>query len=154
MRDLPFLKLSAATAVVALLVVLYLARYVLKQSPGTELMARLSRQVQLGAFAFLRREYTCVFALSLMVMLFLTLVGLYNPSFGLNWKTAVAFAAGALASGCAGFLGMFIATRANARTTEAARVRGASGARSVATSGGAVMGFGVVGIALLGLVLT
>lgn len=154
MRDLPFLKLSAATAVVALLFVLYLARYVLAQSSGTPLMARLSRQVQIGALAFLRREYTYVLALSLLVTLFLALVGLYNPNLGLNWKTSIAFAAGALASGCAGFLGMFIATRANARTTEAARVRGMAGALSVAASGGAVMGLGVVGIALLGLVLT
>ncbi len=154
MQDLPFLKLSAVAAALALLFVLYLARYVLAQSPGTELMARLSRQVQVGALAFLRREYTCVLALSLLVMLVLALIGLWNPDFGLNWRTSVAFAAGAVASGCAGFLGMFIATRANARTTEAARVRGVAGALSVAVSGGAVMGLGVVGIALLGLVLT
>ena len=153
MYDPPFLRFSAAVAVVALLFVFYLARYVLAQSPGSALMARLSRQVQIGALAFLRREYTYVLALSLLVMLFLALVGLYNPNIGLNWKTSVAFAAGALASGCAGFLGMFIATRANARTTEAARVRGIAGALSVAASGGAVMGLGVVGIALLGLVL-
>lgn len=154
MQDLPFLKLSAAAAVVALLFVSYLARYVLAQSPGTELMARLSRQVQLGAVAFLRREYAFVLALSLLVMLLLALLGLCNPDLGLNWKTSVAFAAGAVASGAAGFLGMFIATRANARTTEAARDRGVAGALSVAASGGAVMGLGVVGIALLGLVLT
>lgn len=154
MLDVPFLKLSATASIVALLFVLYLSRYVLSQHQGTAQMARLSHLIQVGALAFLKREYTYVIAVSLVVVLFLAFLGVYDKALGLNWKTAVAFAAGAIASACAGFLGMFIATRANARTTAAARDRGLSGALSVALCGGAVMGMGVVGIALLGLVVT
>lgn len=154
MYDVPFLKLSAAASLAALLFVVYLARYVLSQSEGTPRMAHLSHLIQVGAGAFLRREYAYVVAVSLVVCVFLAALGVYDAELGLNWRTAVAFLAGAFASGCAGFLGMFIATRANARTTEAARTRGVSGALSVAVSGGAVMGMGVVGIALLGLVIT
>src|SRR5690606_27042244 len=76
-----------------------------------------------------------------------------NPELHLSWKTAVAFAAGAIASAMAGFLGMNIATRANSRTAAAAESGGVSGALDVAISGGAVMGMGVVGIALLGLII-
>ncbi len=152
--EVPFLKIAVIASVVALLFVVYLVRYVLAQSQGTEHMERLSRMIQEGASAFLRREYIYVVSVSALVMLFLVGVGLYNPELQLNWKTAIAFAAGALASTCAGFLGMYIATRANARTTAAAASKGVAGALDVAISGGAVMGMGVVGVALSGLAVT
>lgn len=153
MEDVPFLKLAVLASGIALVFVAYLARYVLRQSEGTPHMVQISQLIQEGASAFLRREYSYVIAVAFPVMAFLIGVGFYDPSLGLNWKTAVAFVAGAVASGCAGFLGMYIATRANARTTAAAQDRGVTGALEVAISGGAVMGMGVVGIALLGLVL-
>jgi len=153
MQDVPFLKLAAIASAASLLFVWYLARYVLKQPQGNDRMIKISEMVQEGALAFLRREYNYVIIVAIMVMLFLTGCGFYDPSLGLNWKTALAFASGAVASACAGFLGMYIATRSNARTTEAARVHGVSGALDVAVSGGAVMGMGVVGIALLGLAI-
>jgi len=149
--DVPFLKIAVAASAASLLFVWYLARYVLKQPQGTEQMAKISEMIQEGAAAFLRREYSYVVTVAIVVMVFLSSVGIYDESLGLNWKTALAFAAGAVASACAGFLGMYIATRSNARTTEAARSHGVSGALDVAVSGGAVMGMGVVGIALLGL---
>lgn len=151
MQDVPFLKLAVIVSAATLLFVLYLARYVLRQPQGTERMAKISEMVQEGAQAFLRREYSYVVVLALIVMAFLAGIGVYDAELGLNWKTAVAFAAGAIASACAGFLGMYIATRANARTTEAARAKGVVGALDVAISGGAVMGMGVVSIALMGL---
>lgn len=151
MQDVPFLKVAAVASTIALAFVWYLARYVLRQPQGTPHMAQISQMIQEGASAFLRREYTYVIAVSLLVMAFLAGVGLYDAELGLSWKTAIAFAGGAIASGCAGFLGMFIATRANARTTAAAQDKGIYGALDVAISGGAVMGMGVVGIALLGL---
>ena len=70
-----------------------------------------------------------------------------------GWKTSLAFIAGAVASSIAGFLGMYIATRSNARTAAAAESGGTPGALDIAISGGAVMGMGVVGVALLGLVM-
>ena len=151
MQDVPFLKLAVFVSAATLLFVLYLARYVLRQPQGTERMAKISEMVQEGAQAFLRREYSYVVVLALIVMAFLAGIGVYDAELGLNWKTAIAFAAGAIASACAGFLGMYIATRANARTTEAARAKEVVGALDVAISGGAVMGMGVVSIALMGL---
>ncbi|MFP4502403.1 MAG: sodium-translocating pyrophosphatase [Candidatus Hydrogenedentota bacterium] len=146
-------SLSGVAIGAALLFVLYLISYVLKQPQGTEHMALLSRRVQQGAAAFLKKEYTYVGSFIVVIMLILAVIGIIDPDFGLNWKTAVAFFMGALASACAGVLGMSIATRANARTTAAAESGGVKAALDVAISGGAVMGLGVVGIALFGLVV-
>ena len=151
--EVPFLKVAAGTSVIALLFVIYLARYVLSKPQGSDKMANLSRHIQLGALAFLKREYTWVFGLSVIVIGILSAIGIAKPDLGLNYQTGIAFAFGAVASTCAGFIGMFIATRANARTTAAAESGGVKGALDVAVSGGAVMGMSVVGIALLGLVV-
>ena len=148
-----FLVVAVIASACALAFVAYLARYVLSKSQGTEAMAQISRQVQLGARAFLRREYQYVSVFVVVIMAILAVVGFVDPALGLNWKTSVAFFAGALASALAGFLGMGIATRANARTAAAAQAGGVKSALDVAVSGGAVMGMGVVGIALLGLVI-
>jgi len=152
MESFPFLKFGAGTSVLALAVAAYLIRYVLSKPEGTERMALLSRMIQEGALAFLKREYMWVFGFVAVISVALTLVGVVQPEIGLNYQTAIAFIAGAVASSCAGFLGMYIATRANARTTAAAESGGVKGALDVAISGGAVMGLGVVGIALLGLI--
>ncbi|MBN2311931.1 MAG: sodium-translocating pyrophosphatase [Candidatus Hydrogenedentes bacterium] len=140
-----FLDVSTFASLCALAFVAYLAKYVLSKPQGNETMARLSGEIQKGARAFLRREYRYVLIFVVVIALFIT--------FGIGWATAVAFLAGALASALAGFLGMNIATRANARTTAAAESGGVKGALDVAISGGAVMGLGVVGIALLGLAI-
>ena len=151
--EVPFLKLAVVASGIALAFVVYLVRHVLAQPQGTEDMARLSTLIQEGASAFLRREYVYVIAVSAGVVVFLVGIEFYNADLGLSWRTAVAFIFGAGASACAGFLGMYIATRANARTTAAAESKGVAGALDVAISGGAVMGMGVVGIALLGLAI-
>jgi K(+)-stimulated pyrophosphate-energized sodium pump len=151
--DIGFLWIAAGASALALLFVLYLARYVLAQPQGNETMARLSLAVQQGAAAFLKREYTYVAAFIVVIMVILALIGVVQPGFGLSWKTSVAFLAGAIASMLAGILGMTIATRANSRTTAAAESGGVKAALDVAVSGGAVMGMGVVGIALLGLAI-
>jgi K(+)-stimulated pyrophosphate-energized sodium pump len=148
-----FLWTAGIASLLALAFVLYLVRYVLSRTQGTEKMAALSRQVQLGALAFLKREYIYVSSFVIVIMILLAVLGALKPEVSLSWKTSVAFLCGAVASACAGFLGMFIATRANARTTAAAQNSGVKGALDVALSGGAVMGMGVVGIALLGLVI-
>ncbi len=148
-----FLWIAGLASLLSLAFVVYLARYVLSKPQGTEHMATLSSMVQAGARAFLYREYRWVGSFVVVIFVLLTLVGVMNPEIGLNYKTAIAFAAGAVASGCAGFLGMYIATRANSRTAAAAESGGVRKALDVAMSGGAVMGMGVVGIALLGLVI-
>jgi K(+)-stimulated pyrophosphate-energized sodium pump len=151
MEVIPYLKIAAVASVFSLAFVVYLARYVLSKPEGNEVTARLSQMVQEGARAFLRREYKYVLAFVVIIVIALVAVGQVNPDLGLNHQTAIAFAAGALASALAGFLGMNIATKANSRTAAAAETGGVTSALDVAISGGAVMGMGVVGIALLGL---
>ena len=153
MDNLPFLKIAAGASVLSLLFVAYLIRYVLSKSQGNELMERLSVLIQEGARTFLNREYRYVFSFVIVVALAIIFIGAIKPELGLGWQTALAFAAGAIASSGAGFLGMYIATRANARTAAAAESGGVTAALDVAISGGAVMGMGVVGIALLGLAI-
>ena len=148
-----FLGVAAFASLCALAFVAYLARYVLSKSQGNETMAHLSKLVQQGAAAFLKREYRYVALFIVIIMVFFLLVGFIKPELGLNWRTAIAFLFGAVASASAGVLGMTIATRANARTTAAAESGGVKSALDVAVSGGAVMGMGVVGIAMLGLII-
>lgn len=151
--SLGFLKVSGGAAVLALIFVVYLIRYVLSKPQGNETMVRLSKAIQEGALAFLMREYRYVLSTVVVIAIAIAVVGGMRPDLPLGWKTSVAFVIGALASTMAGFLGMYIATRSNARTTAAAESSGVKGALDVAISGGAVMGMGVVGIALLGLAI-
>jgi K(+)-stimulated pyrophosphate-energized sodium pump len=148
-----FLDYSAFAGLCALVFVAYLAKYVLSKPQGNATMAHISELVQKGARAFLYREYRYVLSFVVVISFLLVVVGFLKPDLGLNWQTAIAFIAGALASTGAGFLGMTIATRSNARTAAAAESGGVKSALDVAVSGGAVMGMGVVGIALIGLVI-
>jgi len=145
--------LAIGCSAAALLTVVFLARSVLKRDPGNERMTRISRLVQVGANAFLKREFRYVAVVVVVVAALICAAPYLKPGIALGWKTAVAFLAGALMSWCAGYIGMSIATRANSRTAQAASSAGLRGALSVALSGGAVMGMSVVGLALLGLCL-
>ncbi len=148
-----FLDVSGVASLLALAFVVYLARYVLSKPQGNDKMESLSKSIQEGAAAFLKREYLWVSGFVIIIALALALVGQQKPDLGLNYKTSIAFIAGAFASAAAGVLGMYIATRANARTAAAAESGGVQKALDIAISGGAVMGMGVVGIALLGLAI-
>ena len=116
-------------------------RSLLALSPGNETMRGLSAAVQEGASAYLRRQYTTIGLVG--VVLFVVLIPLQNI------EVAIGFAIGGLASAAAGFIGMNVSVRANARVAEAAR-GGISPALSVAFRGGAVTGLLVVGLALIG----
>ena len=153
MGESGFLGVAGFASLCALAFVAYLARYVLSKPQGNETMEHLSKLVQQGAAAFLKREYTYVGAFVAAIMIFFVAVGAVKPDLGIDWRTAVAFLFGAVASALAGILGMTIATRANSRTAAAAQSGGVKSALDVAVSGGAVMGMGVVGIALLGLII-
>jgi K(+)-stimulated pyrophosphate-energized sodium pump len=148
-----YLIVAGGASIFSLAFVVYLARYVLSKPQGNDVTARLSEMIQDGARAFLRREYKYVFTFVIIICIALIALGAIDPELGLNWKTAIAFAVGAIASSLAGFLGMNIATKANSRTAAAAETGGVTSALDVAISGGAVMGMGVVGIALLGLAI-
>jgi len=146
-----YIVAALCSGVLALFFVVYLVSYVLKQDQGNERMKRISEMVQDGAKAFLKREYTYVFAFVIVIAGLITIAPMLREGIDLGWKTASCFVVGAFVSALAGYIGMSIATRANARTTEAARAKGLSGALDVAVSAGAVMGMSVVGLALVGL---
>ncbi len=118
------------------------ARSLLALSPGNERMRAISAAVQEGASAYLNRQYTTIAGVGVVV--FILLIPLQNI------RVAIGFAIGGVLSAAAGYIGMNVSVRANARVAEAAR-GGVSKALSVAFRGGAVTGLLVVGLALLGL---
>src|SRR5438128_2089264 len=121
----------------------YLTQWLLKLSPGNERMREISRAVQEGAAAYLKKQYTTI-ALVAVVPFFV--IGAYDK---LGWGTAIGFLIGAALSAAAGFIGMNVAVRSNARTAEAAR-GGLKPALNVAFRAGSVTGLLVVGLGLLG----
>ena len=121
-------------------------RWVESQSQGTEEMAKIAGHIRSGAMAFLNREYR-VLSIFVIVVAILLFVGYDN-----NVNIALAFIFGALCSGLAGFIGMWSATAANSRTTNAARTS-LNDALVVAFSGGSVMGMCVAGLGVMGLSL-
>ena len=123
-------------------------RWVNAQAVGTDRMAEIAGDIQEGANAFLRREYRVLAVFVLVVAAALLLMNLGREDS--SPLIALSFIIGALCSGLAGFFGMRVATKANVRTTNAARTS-LGEALNVAFSGGLVMGLSVVGLGLLGL---
>jgi K(+)-stimulated pyrophosphate-energized sodium pump len=137
--------LAAISGIAALGLAFYYYKSVEAASPGDERMVFLMTEIQNGAKAFLKKEYTWVsfFVVAMMALLAAVITPLASVSYLL----------GAVLSATAGYVGMTVATMANARTTEAAK-DGPGKALPVAFRGGAVMGFSVAGLALLGLMFT
>ncbi|TMG10296.1 MAG: sodium-translocating pyrophosphatase [Chloroflexi bacterium] len=114
---------------------------VLRQPSGNDLMRQISAAIQEGAAAYLNRQYTVIAIIGVAIAIVI--------GFFVNWTTAGLYIVGAVLSAAAGYVGMNIAVRANVRTAEAAR-GGLNKALQVAFRGGAVTGFMVVGLGLLG----
>jgi len=132
--------------VLALGFVAYLVATILRESPGNEKMREISHAIRQGAMAFLRREFTTLAIFTVVVFIILAIFIDPKP------YVAIAYVCGTFTSALAGWLGMNIATLANARTANAA-IGSWARALKIAFSSGAVMGFCVVGLGLLGLAI-
>ena len=137
-----------AFGALALLFVFIKNNWVSKQEVGNEKMARIAKNIADGAMSFLKAEYKIlsIFVIAVAILLFFK----GQAETGSNGMVAVSFIVGAICSALAGFIGMRVATKANVRTTNAARTS-LGKALEVAFAGGAVMGLGVVGLGVLGL---
>ncbi len=123
--------------------------WVAQQEAGTEKMSRIAKNITDGAMSFLKAEYSVLIVFVIAVAALLGWAGA-NQGESSSPLIALSFVAGAFCSALAGFIGMRVATKANVRTTNAART-GLGQALEVAFAGGSVMGMGVVGLGVLGL---
>jgi len=142
-----WIGVASLTGIVALLFVVYIAKKVMRQDPGTPQMVAISDAVHEGAMAFLKREYKAIGIFAIIVAILLA-IGLKGQGWRFSIATALSYLVGAACSLTAGYVGLSISTRANTRTAQAA-TKGFNQALGVAFPGGAVMGLTVVGLGLL-----
>jgi len=146
--------IAPLSALVSILVGLYFYNYVNKQDSGTERMREISGAIKEGAAAFIRREYT---TLAIFIVIVAIIIGIFLPqpiwasdNLTLNLQLPIAYMFGSFCSALAGYLGLNVATKANAKVANAAK-SGLNKAFPIGFRGGAVMGMSVVGVGLLGI---
>jgi K(+)-stimulated pyrophosphate-energized sodium pump len=144
-EDVVWIYLALVAGLAALVLAYFYANQVMAAPQGSDRMKEISAAISDGANAFLRREYTWVAAFVVILAILISVL----LDWGWPWG-ALAYVFGAALSALAGFVGMRVATAANARTTEAARLGGVEKALPLAFRGGAVMGFTVAGLGLAG----
>ncbi|MBK6914752.1 MAG: sodium-translocating pyrophosphatase [Ignavibacteriales bacterium] len=133
--------------VLALIYTVWKSSWISKKDPGNEKMQKIASHISEGAMAFLKAEYRVLIFFVIIVAL---LLGFTADSDVSSPLVGVSFVVGAFCSALAGFIGMKVATKANVRTTNAARTS-LGKALEIAFAGGSVMGMGVVGLGVLGL---
>jgi K(+)-stimulated pyrophosphate-energized sodium pump len=146
-----------AAAVLTVIFAVFLARDVLKRSMGTPKMKEIGDIIFQAAWAFLKRQYTTIAIYSIAIAIIIgVLVGVLGGTevqglspLDIGWRTGVAFLVGALCSGVAGFIGMYIAVKSNVRCAAAAQ-KSLTEAVNVALRGGAVSGFLITALSLIG----
>jgi len=145
------LLLAPVAGLVSLAFAAMFASYTLKQDSGSAKMNEIAGAIQEGASAYLNRQYrtVAVVASIIAVILFVALSHTMEGGYFDSGMIAIGFLAGAVCSAVAGYIGMFVSTRANVRVAQAAS-SGVRKALTVAFRGGAVTGLAVVGLALLG----
>ncbi|MCK4439427.1 sodium/proton-translocating pyrophosphatase, partial [Candidatus Bathyarchaeota archaeon] len=135
--------IAPISALISILMGLYLYHYINKQDSGTKKMQEISSAIREGANAFLRREYTIlavfVFAVAILLGIFLPEPIWTSQNLTQNLSRSIAYIFGAFCSALAGFFGMDVATRANAKAANGAR-EGLNKAFTIGFRGGAVMG--------------
>ncbi len=143
----PLYIVALGAGVIGLLFVVFLVKRIMSEDEGTETMRDIASDIRRGAATFMRREFRILAVFAVILALVQSLFVEPTP-----WS-GIVFLLGTIAAGIAGVIGMTVATRANARTAQAASQQWHRGLK-VAFSAGAVMGFSVVSLALLGITLT
>ncbi|GAF79719.1 unnamed protein product, partial [marine sediment metagenome] len=134
----------------AILFALWLASDVLRRDPGSQKMQDIAGTIFEGAMSFLRRQYQTIAVLALVTAVVVgAVVGYFDESLKIGVYTGIAFIVGAVCSAISGFIGMYVAVRSNSRCASAA-TRSLREAITVSLRGGAVSGFLVVSLSLLG----
>ena len=139
-------------SILSLLFAGYLTRQVLKKDTGTGAMQEVSNAIKIGAEAFIKRQYTTIAILTIVVAIIIFAVYVLIGKTGLGWRTSTSFLFGAFSSGLAGIVGMWVSIRTNIRTASAAK-RSLNEAFVTALRGGAVTGIIIVAMSLLGVSL-
>ena len=153
-EQITVLLLVIFAALITLCYVFVLFHKVSRIKITSQKVDEIHKYIHKGAMTFLVREYKIIIPFIIGISILLTILG-FIPALsgaeGVGWQAAICFAIGSCFSATAGWIGMFVATKANARTAVEAKDKGMPSALRVAFSGGAVLGLAVVGFGLLGL---
>lgn len=146
-----FLYFALGISAIGLVMTWVMTRYVNRLPEGDEGMMKVAHAIRAGANAFLKRQYTTIGSIAIAIAVLIAAVYFFTGKHALALETSVAFLIGAIASGIAGYMGMYVSVRANSKVAAAAKRGSLQGAMSAALRGGAVEGMLVSSLTLLGL---